>query len=221
MARLDLPQSLAGADRAASGRRGNAMRRAPIIAIFMLPALLAACGPGNKQGTGTIVGAVAGGAAGAAIGGPRNRGAGLAIGAVVGGILGNQIGRSLDEEDRRMAAAAEYQALEYGQAGRGDALGTIPRPSIAARSCRASLISRAANFAGPIPTPSILAASRRPRGAPPAARLTAPGRPSARPSRTSSAAALLAPPARLRGINLRDPAGPCPSPRLSLCLALS
>jgi len=93
------------------------MRRAPIIAVFMLPALLAACGPGNKQGTGTIVGAVAGGAAGAAIGGPRNRGAGLAIGAVVGGILGNQIGRSLDEEDRQMAAAAEYQALEYGQPG--------------------------------------------------------------------------------------------------------
>lgn len=93
------------------------MRRAPIVAILMLPALLAACGPGNKQGTGTIVGAVAGGAAGAAIGGPRNRGAGLAIGAVVGGILGNQIGKSLDEEDRRMAAAAEYQALEYGQPG--------------------------------------------------------------------------------------------------------
>ena len=66
------------------------MRR---VAILMLPALLTACGPGNKQGTGTIVGAVAGGAAGAAIGGPRNRGAGLAIGAVVGGILGNQIGK--------------------------------------------------------------------------------------------------------------------------------
>jgi surface antigen len=36
---------------------------------------------------------------------------------VVGGIIGNQIGRSLDEEDRQLAAAAEYQALEYGQAG--------------------------------------------------------------------------------------------------------
>ena len=48
---------------------GEAMRLAPIIAIVILPVLLAACGPGNKQGTGTIVGAVAGGAAGAAIGG--------------------------------------------------------------------------------------------------------------------------------------------------------
>ncbi len=93
------------------------MRRAPILAILLLSAVLAACGPGNKQGTGTIVGAVAGGAAGAAIGGSKNRVPGLAIGAVVGGIIGNQIGQSLDEEDRRMAMAAEYQALEYGQAG--------------------------------------------------------------------------------------------------------
>ena len=93
------------------------MRRAPIIAMLMLPALLAACGPGNKQGTGTIVGAVAGGAAGAAIGGSKNRIPGLAIGAVVGGLVGNQIGQSLDEQDRQMAAAAEYRALETGQAG--------------------------------------------------------------------------------------------------------
>jgi surface antigen len=93
------------------------MRRSPILAILVLATVLAACGPGNRQGTGTIVGAVAGGAAGAAIGGSKNRVPGLAIGAVVGGIIGNQIGQSLDEEDRRIAAAAEYQALEYGQAG--------------------------------------------------------------------------------------------------------
>jgi surface antigen len=94
------------------------MRRALIIAIaLILPMTLVACGPGNKQGTGTIVGAVAGGAAGAAIGGRKNRIPGVAIGALAGGIIGNQIGRALDEEDRRIAAAAEYQALEYGQPG--------------------------------------------------------------------------------------------------------
>ena len=94
------------------------MRPAPIVALALaLPLLLPACGPGNKQGTGTIVGAVAGGAAGAAIGGSKNRVAGTAVGAVVGGFIGNRIGASLDEEDRRMAAAAEYQALEYGQPG--------------------------------------------------------------------------------------------------------
>lgn len=93
------------------------MRLAPIVAIAMLPAMIAACGTGNKQGTGTIVGAVAGGAAGAAIGGSRNRIPGMAIGAVAGGIIGNEIGRNLDERDRELAAAAEYQALEYGHSG--------------------------------------------------------------------------------------------------------
>jgi surface antigen len=93
------------------------MRLTPIIAIALVPMLLTACGPGNKQGTGTILGAVAGGAAGAAIGGKKNRIPGLAIGAVAGGLLGNLIGADLDERDRQLAAAAEYRALEYGQAG--------------------------------------------------------------------------------------------------------
>ena len=95
------------------------MRLAPILMIAILPAFAAACGPGNKQGTGTVVGAVAGGATGAAIaGGNGSRAvAGAAVGAVVGGILGNEIGRQMDERDRQMAAAAEYQAMEYGQPG--------------------------------------------------------------------------------------------------------
>lgn len=93
------------------------MKLKPILAIALVPLFLAACGPGNKQGTGTIVGAVAGGAAGAAIGGKKNRIPGIAIGAMAGGILGNLIGADLDERDRQLAAAAEYRALEYGQAG--------------------------------------------------------------------------------------------------------
>ncbi len=93
------------------------MRFTPFIAILLVPAFLAACGPGNKQGTGTILGAVAGGAAGAAIGGKKNRIGGVAIGAMAGGILGNLIGADMDARDRKLAAAAEYQALEYGQAG--------------------------------------------------------------------------------------------------------
>ncbi len=93
------------------------MRLTPIVAIALVPLWLSACGPGNKQGTGTILGAVAGGAAGAAIGGSKNRIPGVAIGAVAGGLIGNLIGADLDARDRQLAAAAEYQALEYGQAG--------------------------------------------------------------------------------------------------------
>ena len=40
-----------------------------------------------------------------------------ASGAVIGGILGQKIARRMDEGDRRMAADAEYQALEFGQPG--------------------------------------------------------------------------------------------------------
>jgi surface antigen len=40
-----------------------------------------------------------------------------AAGAVIGGILGQKIARRMDKEDRRMAAAAEYQALEFGEPG--------------------------------------------------------------------------------------------------------
>jgi surface antigen len=93
------------------------MRLTPIVAIALLPAMVAACGPGNKQGTGTIVGAIAGGAAGAAIGGKNNRIPGIAIGAMAGGILGNVIGKDMDDRDRQLAAEAQYRALEYGQAG--------------------------------------------------------------------------------------------------------
>ena len=92
------------------------MRLAPICVIALLPSLMGglnACGPGNKQGTGTILGAAGGAVAGAAIGGGGSgRYVGAAIGAVVGGILGNEIGRSMDERDRQMAAA-----VEYGQPG--------------------------------------------------------------------------------------------------------
>jgi surface antigen len=40
-----------------------------------------------------------------------------AAGAVIGGILGQKIARRMDADDRRMAADAEYQALEFGQPG--------------------------------------------------------------------------------------------------------
>jgi len=40
-----------------------------------------------------------------------------AVGAVIGGILAHRVARGMDEADRRMAAEAEYQAMEYGLPG--------------------------------------------------------------------------------------------------------
>ncbi|MGH6770100.1 MAG: glycine zipper domain-containing protein [Xanthobacteraceae bacterium] len=66
-----------------------------------------------------MTGALLGGLFGAAVGGRGvgNRLAGAAVGAVAGGLIGSAIGASLDEEDRRMAYAAEMQALESGAPG--------------------------------------------------------------------------------------------------------
>jgi surface antigen len=40
-----------------------------------------------------------------------------AVGAVVGGILAHRVARGMDEADRRMAAEAEYHAMEFGEPG--------------------------------------------------------------------------------------------------------
>ena len=134
---------------------------ASLMAIALLPALVAACSSGNNQGPGTIVGAVTGGLVGNQLGRGKGKVAATAAGAVIGGIIGNQIGRDMDEQDRRMAAAAEYRALEYGQSD-APTPGTTPGPATAARSCPASIIRKAANSAVPTPTPSISAGNPRP-----------------------------------------------------------
>jgi len=86
---------------------------------------LAACagdpngyGPGPKENTGTLLGALGGAAIGSAFGGGvSGHVAGALIGAGVGGLIGNRIGASLDEDDRQRAYAAEVEALERGPAG--------------------------------------------------------------------------------------------------------
>lgn len=94
------------------------------IAIALAVATVAACAsdpysPTPKQDSGALTGALVGGLLGAAVGGPGagNRLAGAAVGAIAGGLVGSAIGASMDEEDRRMAYAAEMQALEYGAPG--------------------------------------------------------------------------------------------------------
>jgi surface antigen len=93
-------------------------------AVVLALATVAACAsdpysPTPKQDSGALTGALLGGVLGAAVGGrgAGDRLAGAVVGAVAGGLVGSAIGSSMDEEDRRMAHAAEMQALEYGAPG--------------------------------------------------------------------------------------------------------
>jgi surface antigen len=100
------------------------MRPFKLVAVMVTVASVAACAsdpysPTPKQDSGALTGALLGGVLGAAVGGRRagDRVAGAVVGAVAGGLVGSAIGGSMDEEDRRMAHAAEMQALEYGAPG--------------------------------------------------------------------------------------------------------
>jgi surface antigen len=91
------------------------MRIRRYIAVLLLPLGMAACA--NNQDTGLAVGAVAGGILGNQVGGGSGKVAATIAGAVIGGIVGSEIGRSMDEQDRRYAQEAEYEAFERGQSG--------------------------------------------------------------------------------------------------------
>lgn len=93
------------------------MRAKVLLAIILIPATLAACGPGRRAESGTLVGAVAGGLLGSQVGKGKGKIAGAIAGAFLGGVVGNEIGRSMDEADRRAAMEAEYRALETGRSG--------------------------------------------------------------------------------------------------------
>jgi surface antigen len=84
------------------------MRKAIVTAAALL---LAACGtdapaPSPGANSGIVEGSQVAAGAGEA-----------AVGAIEGSLLGEDIGRSLSEDERRAAAQAEYEALEYGQPG--------------------------------------------------------------------------------------------------------
>ena len=95
------------------------MRKRLLAVVLALPLALAACGPNgpDKQDTGLVVGAVAGGLLGNTVGKGSGKVLATAAGAVIGGIVGSEIGRSLDQQDRMAAERAELIALEKGQSG--------------------------------------------------------------------------------------------------------
>lgn len=89
------------------------------LAALVLPLGLAVGvgGCANNQDTGLAVGALAGGILGNQVGGGSGKVAATIAGAVIGGIVGSEIGRSMDEQDRRYAQDAEFEAFERGQSG--------------------------------------------------------------------------------------------------------
>jgi surface antigen len=92
-------------------------------AALVLALALGACanngvGMGNKELVGTAVGAGVGGLIGSQIGDGSGQLAATAAGVFLGGLIGNQIGRYMDEQDRQLAAQAEYEALERYPDGR-------------------------------------------------------------------------------------------------------
>jgi surface antigen len=86
---------------------------------------LAACagspdgeGPGPKENTGTLLGALGGAAIGSQFGGGTGGHiAGALVGAGVGAFLGNRIGAAMDDEDKQRAYAAQMDALDRGPPG--------------------------------------------------------------------------------------------------------
>ena len=96
-----------------------------IAAVAVAGAILTGCagspdgmGPGPKENTGTLLGALGGAAIGSQFGGGTGgHVAGALIGAGIGGLIGNRIGAALDDEDKQRAYAAQMDALERGQPG--------------------------------------------------------------------------------------------------------
>lgn len=96
------------------------MHRVVGAAALACALAIGGCGPEGptKADTGLAVGAIAGGLLGNTVGKGGGRTAATIVGAVVGGIVGSEIGRSMDEQDRQLAQAAEYDAFESEASGR-------------------------------------------------------------------------------------------------------
>ncbi|MCT8266753.1 MULTISPECIES: glycine zipper 2TM domain-containing protein [Afifella] len=95
-----------------------AVTSAAIGALFLTACQTEPGGMGQREGIGTLGGAVVGGVLGNQIGHGSGRVAATAIGALAGGLIGNRVGANMDQQARQQALAAEYQALEYGAPGR-------------------------------------------------------------------------------------------------------
>ena len=94
------------------------MRKARILAIAILPVTLAACGGGPNEDDRASSSAPSPAASSAISSARAPATCWRRWPALVGGIVGSEIGRSMDEQDRRLAQQAEFDALEAGESDR-------------------------------------------------------------------------------------------------------
>jgi surface antigen len=99
---------------------GRFMYFVRVVAVVLIGGALAACAndAGPREQTGTLLGAITGAIIGSQVAGPGNRTTGAIIGATLGSLVGNRIGAAMDEEDKRLAYAAQIEALESSDGGR-------------------------------------------------------------------------------------------------------
>jgi len=87
------------------------------IAVLLAATLLSACeGMGQKESSGTLIGAGTGAVIGAQAGKGEGRLVGVAVGTLLGALIGGEIGRSMDRADR-LAAQQAYQQAQTAPVG--------------------------------------------------------------------------------------------------------
>ncbi len=89
-----------------------------ITAIILAAIILQGCSSMNKQSTGTLIGGATGALIGSQFGGGTGALVATGVGAVAGAMIGSQIGKSMDEQDRKLAELSAQQALETSPSGR-------------------------------------------------------------------------------------------------------
>ncbi len=88
-----------------------------IVALLFIANCAGQNGNVNKQGTGTLLGAVAGAALGSQFGKGTGQILGVGLGALAGGFMGNQIGSYMDEQDKMRMERNSQSALENAPSG--------------------------------------------------------------------------------------------------------
>jgi len=87
-------------------------------AIILAATFLQGCQNMNKQGGGTLIGGATGALLGAQFGKGSGQLAAVGLGALAGALIGGEIGKSMDEQDKRIAELSSQRALETAPSGK-------------------------------------------------------------------------------------------------------